>query len=317
MRRELRSNSHCDALFVIAFVTVLAFPLWGDTPSASDDEQAIDNFESLIKAEKLAEAREQLESYTAAHKDSWRALYQLGYVYFRQHQIWPSLSMLSKSLAIHSDFGEAHKILAFDLNILGRKDLAIAELEKAISLTSNPWESRYELGRIYFERGSYLQAIDQFEKVKQLAPEFVKTYHNLGLAYGAINDEGNAVRNFEEGLNRNAKQRKPSAWPLIDYATYFNLRGNFEKARDLLLQAIRIDNSWAQEFEELSKSYRGLGQTNEAVDSLRKAISINPQKAENHYVLARLYTQMHRADEARREMSEYERSRHGNATNGP
>ena len=292
--------------FILFFLT---FALRSQVVSASDNEEAIGRFDSLIKSQQYVEVSKQLEVYTTAHPDSWRALYQLGYVYFRQHQIGPSLKMLSKSLALHSEFGEAHKILAFDLNILGRNDLAIKELEQAIRLTPNPWESRYELGRIFFERGSYLQAVEQLEQAKRLAPEFVKVYHNLGLAYGAIGDEAHAVENFEEALRRNAKQKKPSAWPLIDYATYFNLQSNFEKARTLLLEAIQIDGSWAQEFEELSKAYRGLDQTEEAITSLKKAIALDPNKAEPHYTLARLYSQMHRRQEAKQELAAYERSR--------
>ena len=294
---------------IIFLLSSFVFPLWSQTVSTNDDEQAIEHFDSLIKTEQYAEASRELQAYTAAHHDSWRALYQLGYVYFRQRQIGPSLTMLSKSLALHSKFGEAHKVLAFDLNILGRKDLAITELEQAIRLTPNPWESRYELGRVFFERGSYLQAVQQFEQAKQLAPDFVKIYHNLGLAYGAIGDETNAVKNFEEGLSRNAQQSRPSAWPLIDYATYFNLQNNFEKARILLLQAIQIDSSWAQEFEELSKACRGLGQTEEAIASLKKAIALDPHRAETHYMLARLYSQAHRPEEAKQELAAYEQSR--------
>ena len=290
-------------------LAVLVLSLYGQALPADNDEQAIDKFEALIKAGQFSEVRQQLEEYTAVHRDSWQAFYQLGYVYFRLHQIQPSLTMLSKSLAIHSQFGEAHKILAFDLNILGRKDLAIAELQKAISLTPDPWESRYELGRIYYEQGAYLQAVDQFEKAKALAPEFVKTYHNLGLAYAGTGDSAKAVENFEEGIRRNAKQRVASAWPFIDYATYCNLQGDFPKARTLLLQAIQIDDSWAQEFEELSKAYRGLGQTDEAIKSLKRAIAMDPKKAETHYMLAHLYSQAHQPEEAKRELAEYERTR--------
>ena len=296
---------------------VLSVGLAGQNASVADEEQATKNFDSLIKQGQFSEAGTQLESYTAAHPDSWRACYQLGYAYFRLHRILPSLTMLSKSLAMHGGFAEAHKILAFDLNILGRKDLAIGELEKAIALDKSSWESRYELGRIYFERGSYLQAVDQFERVKVLAPGFVKAYHNAGLAYSAIGEREKAVRNFEEGVRLNAVQKQPSAWPLIDYATYFNLRGEFEKARHLLLAAIQIDASWAQEFEELSKAYRGLGETKEAIDSLQKANAIQTHKVENHYVLARLYTQIHRPEEARRELAAYDKDRHPSAANQP
>ena len=303
-----------------AFVTlaVLTVLLTGQTTTqASDDGQATEQFDLLIRQGRISEASQNLESYTAAHADSWRALYQLGYIYFRLHRIHPSLNMLSKSLAIYSGFAEAHKILAFDLNILGRKDLAISELQKAIALDPASWESRYELGRIYFERGSYLQAVEQFEKVKLLAPEFVKTYHNAGLAYNAIGDRDKAVQNFDEGLRLNAGQKQPSAWPLIDYATYFNLQSDFGRARDLLVAAIKIDGSWAQEFEELAKAYRGLGEVRQAIENLQKANSINPHKVENHYVLARLYTQTHQPEEARRELTEYDKDRQRTAARQP
>src|SRR5690348_1503939 len=76
-----------------------------------DDEQAIQKFEASIKAGRYSQIREQLESYTAEHPQSWRALYQSGYVDFRLHRFQDSVSALSKSLIINGDFAEAHKIL--------------------------------------------------------------------------------------------------------------------------------------------------------------------------------------------------------------
>ncbi len=277
-------------------------------PAAPDEEQAIGKFESLIQAGKYAEVSSELETYTAGHPSSWRALYQLGYVYFRLHRIQQSLTVLSKSLTLNGSFAESHKILAFDLNILGRPDLAILELEAAIRSDPSSAESHYELGRIYYEQGSYLNALGQLEKARDLAPAFVKVYPNLGLAYSAVGRNAKAVESFEEGLRLNTKQSKPSAWPLIDFATYYNLQGEFEKARTMLLEAIQIDGSWDQLFDELSKAYRGLGQTNDAIEGLKRAVALNPGKAEYHYALARLYTQTHQLAEARAEIAEYEKT---------
>jgi tetratricopeptide (TPR) repeat protein len=115
--------------------------------------------------------------------------------------------------------------------------------------------------------------------------------------------------NFEEGLRRNAQLPHPSAWPLIDYGTYFNLQGNFAKARELLLQSLRFETNWDTAYDELSKAYRGLGMNSEAIDALRHAIALNSGKAEYHYVLARLLTQAHRAEEAKLELALYARQR--------
>ena len=279
------------------------------TPAQQDDEKAIQSFETSIEAGQYSQISEQLANYIAEHSHSWRALYQLGYVNFRLHRFHDSVSALSKSLVLNDKFGEAHKILAFDLNILGRRDLAIRELQKAIALEPKSFECHYELGRIYFDAGSYVIAVEQLEKARELDPSAVKVYHNLGLAYSAVGDNAQAVGNFEEGLRLNAKQAKPSAWPLIDYAAYFNSQNNFQRAKDLLIEAKHIDAGWDQEFDELSKAYRGLGEMQPAIDALKHAIAINPKKPEYHYTLARLYSQTHQQTQAKAELAEYERDR--------
>jgi tetratricopeptide (TPR) repeat protein len=280
------------------------------TPSAgADQEPEVGSFEALIQSGEYQKARAGLETYVAAHPQSWRGEYQLGYVYFRLHQIKQSLDMLCKSLVLNGQFVESHKILAYDLNILGRQDLALQELERALKLDANSAECHYEMGRILYERGYYASAVKHLEQAKVLDPDAVHTYHNLGLAYAAVRENGKAVENFEVGLKKNAALPKPSAWPLIDYATYFNLQGDYARARDLLLQAVGMDASWAQAFDELSKAQRELGQTGEAIDSLRRAIALDPQKAEYHYVLARLYRQANQPEKAEEQMGEYRRSK--------
>jgi tetratricopeptide (TPR) repeat protein len=273
------------------------------------DAHAIAAFEAQIKAGRYAEAKAALDPYVLAHRNSWQALYQLGYVDFRLHYIRESVKALSACLVLNSGFAEAHKILALDLNILGRKDLALRELEKSLSLDPQSAESAYELGRIYYDQGSYLKAVEYLERAEQLDPAFVKVHHNLGLAYFAIGKKNNAVREFEEGLRLNARQAQPSAWPLIDYAAFFNLESEFAKARDMLLASLRISDQWDQAFDELSKAYRGLGETEKAIESLRRAIVLNPRKAEYRYVLARLYSQVHQSSQAKQELAEYEKLR--------
>lgn len=285
--------------FTSGLLLASALVLQAEEPQAA-------HFDSLIKAGDYAKARTELESYVSSHQNSWEAEYQLGYVYFRLQQIQPSVAALCKSLVLHPHFGDSHKILAYDLNILGHQDLALHELELAIKEEPNSAESYYEIGRIYYERGSYVQAVQNLERAKALNSEFVRVYHNLGLAYSAIRENEKAEMNFEEGLRRNAQLPHPSAWPLIDYGTYFNLQGNFRRARELLLRSLELENIWDTAYDELSKAYRGLGMTSEAIEALRHAVALNSGKAEYHYVLARLLTQAHQSEEARTELALYQ-----------
>lgn len=283
--------------------------LFAGTVCPAADDQDIRKFELLIEDGAYAEASNQLQDYVAAHPESWKALYQLGYADFRLHRIQDSLAALCKSLLLNQDFAESHKILGYDLNILGRQDLAIHELETAIHCDPRSAESHYELGRICYEQGSYSKAIEHMEASKALEPGNVHVYHNLGLAYSAAGENERAVENFEQALRLNEKQAQPSAWPYIDYATHANRQNRFRQARELLQGAIKIDASLDQAFDELSKANRGLGEMGKAIDALKQAIVLNPRKAEYHYALARLYTQTNRAEEARKELAAYQGQR--------
>jgi tetratricopeptide (TPR) repeat protein len=74
----------------------------------------------------------------------------------------------------------------------------------------------------------------------------------------------------------------------------------------VLRQAIEIDSSWDQEYSELAKAYRGLGQTENAIETLKRAIAINPNKPEYHYSLAALYRRAGQSAAATQELKAYE-----------
>lgn len=274
----------------------------------ADEQAAISRFETQIQRGDFAGAQEPLELFVKENSKSWRAQYQLGYVYFRLHRLQQSVENLCKSLLLNEGFADSHKILAFDLNMLGRPELAKRELTRAIALDPKSAESQYELGRILYEEGAYGPAIEHLEAARQLDSAAIRVYHNLGLAYGAIDEHGKAIENFEEGLRRNAAGSKPSAWPLIDYASYLNRRNQFQRARELLKQAITIDVTRGQAFDELARACRGLGLKEEAIAALQHATATSDSKPEYHYELAQLYRQTGRAAQAKDELDSYEKS---------
>lgn len=145
----------------------------------------IAEFDRLIATGNYPQAAVHLEGYIAKNPQSWEGLYQLGYVYFRLHKIWPSIQLLSKSLSINVNNAEAHKILGMDFTIVNRLDLATKELEFAVQLNPKSAESQYALGHVYYEQGAYGRAVTNFQKAIALDPDYVKAYHNLGLAYEA------------------------------------------------------------------------------------------------------------------------------------
>lgn len=283
---------------------------WGEQVSparTSNADLEIEKFGAMIGGGNFQAAEPLLEAYVAKNPDSWAALYQLGYVYFRLHKIVPSIKVLSRSLSINLHNAEAHKILGYDLVITGEFDLAEREFQEAIRLNPKSVESHYLLGRTYFERGRPAAAAKELECAKELDPSYVKAYHNLGLAYEALNKVELALENFSKALELNAANAKPSAWPYIDFAGFRNRRGEFQDAVDLLNKALVADPSSAEANFEISKAYRGLGRDSESLVALERASALNPSNPDYLYALAQTYRRLGREDDARKALERFTR----------
>ena len=277
------------------------------TPAQTTVDEDIQTFDRLLAAGHYAEAEAPLENYTSSHPQSSEAWYQLGYLYFRLHKIWPSIQALSKSLSIRPKQADAHKILGLDFSILGRLDLAEYELRRAVALEPGSVESQYSLGRVCYERGNYERAARHLEQALQLNPNHVKALHNLGLTYEGLNQYDRARQHFEKAIALNETSPAPSEWPYIDFATFLNHRGQHQLALDLLRKGERINpKSDPLEFE-MAKAYRGLAEWELAAKSLEKAARVNPRNAEYFYVLFLTYKKLGKAAEARDALAEFEK----------
>lgn len=274
-------------------------------PAARDPQIA--EFDRLIKSERYQEAEPALERFTASHADSAEGWYQLGYVYFQTHKIWPSVKALSKSLSLNPQQAHAHRILGLDFTILGRLDLARRELERTVELDPKSADGHYSLGRVLYEEGFYGLAAEHLERSASLRPEDVKTLHNLGLTYEALNQLDRSREAFEKALTFNDKSPRPSEWPYINYGSFLNRRFEFAEAVSVLEKGREIQaKSDPLEFE-LGKAYRGLGKLDLAATALEKARQLNPGNSDYLYVLAFVYRSLGRTNEATAALAEFTR----------
>lgn len=267
----------------------------------------IAEFDRLITAGNYQQVAVLLEEYIAENPRSWEGLYQLGYVYFRLHKIWPSIRLLSKSLSINVNNAEAHKILGMDFTIVNRLDLATKELELAVQLNPKSAESHYALGRVHYEHGAYGRAVTSFQKAIVLDSDYVKAYHNLGLAYEATGQLSFAKDSFVTAIELTAKQARPSAWPYINFGAFHNRRGEFEDALQLLESAVVYNPQSDEAHFQQAKAYRGLGRWEECVQSLQRAIAVDNQVPEFHYVLSAVYRRLGKHDDSNAALETFRR----------
>lgn len=79
---------------------------------------------------------------------------------------------------------------------------------------------------LYFNKGEYEKAIDEYTKAIKLAPEFAPAYNQLGKSYALLNDLGKAEENFSKviALSPNNDQG------YMNLGFLYQLRGDIPKA---------------------------------------------------------------------------------------
>ena len=159
----------------------------------------------------------------------------------------------------------------------GRVDDALKSLDIAIEQEPENPQWRYHRGRICFEAGRYEDAEQAFLKALELNSTLTDVHNFLGAVYNEMGRKSEAEQAFRLVL-------EDPAYPTPEKA-YFNL----------------------------GRLYDSQGRDEEGVDSLRRAVEINPKYYAAHFQLASLLDRMNKLEEA---ASEYEVAAPGFRTSG-
>lgn len=174
-----------------------------------------------------------------------------------------------------------------------KKKVEAANGEYLASILSRPdqWDSHYNLGNYYLDRGDFKQAVDSYETALKMEPRGVLAMVNEAMAYARMGENlkaenalenalkiapDNAAANFNMGLLK-AEANDPRA------------------AEEFLKAALKGDPQMAQAAYNLGVII-SKNNINEAVAFLQKAVELRPNEPKYLYTLA--FYQMNRGDVA-------------------
>ncbi|MGH9404292.1 MAG: tetratricopeptide repeat protein [Terriglobia bacterium] len=255
-------------------------------PAGKDDLQALHPLEDKIERGQYQEAVPGLRRYLELHPNSARAHYDLGYAFFRIHQIGGAVTELSRSLAINVNDAQAHKILGLVCTFVGRYDLAETELRSAAQLEPDSAEIHYWLGRIYYTREVYPLALKEFETAVRLDPSYVNAYTNLGLVTETLGKVGDAVRYYKTAVRLNEQQRLRSPWPYEHLSALYDRQHEPRPAIESAEQALLMDPRCDLAYYDIAKAYQAEKDWQQSADAAQKAIAINSRTPEYYYILS-------------------------------
>ncbi|MEN3033427.1 MAG: tetratricopeptide repeat protein [Aquificaceae bacterium] len=151
------------------------------------------------------------------------------------------------------------------------------------------WQYHYELGLSAFSAKNYSEAIANFFKASQLAPNEPKVFNSLGLAYMEVKEYDKSEQAFRKALEIN----KDFTESRLNLGILFYRKGEYLKAREVLQEAIR-DEAFAQKhlaYFQLAKVYQALGDNDQYIHNLKRAAAYNPMYLEAQLELAKTLEQ--------------------------
>jgi len=289
-------------------VSGLAAPA-ADSPAQAareDPPEPLVSLENLIAQGQYQQAIPGLEQYLHDHDSSAKAHYDLGYAFFRTHQVGGAVRELSKSLQLNGQDAQAHKILGLVCTFVGRYDLAETELEAAAKLEPDSPEIHYFLGRIYYTRQVFPMALKEFQTAIQLNPAYMKAYGNLGLVMEVLGKNDEAVRDYTTAAQINETQHLKSPWPFEFLSAHYNRDREPGQAIEYAQRALQMDPKCDLAYYDLAKAYQAQSEWQKAIDAAQRAIAINSSTPEYFYLLSTALRRLGKVPESEAALKRFE-----------
>ncbi len=170
---------------------------------------------------------------------------------------------------------------------------AIRLLEKARTLEPNVAGTYAALGSAYLASGDPTKAVASLETAVKLAPQTAEPYYLLATAHRELHQEAKAdaaLQAFNLRKKEEADRRAGEMRARADYEEGVNLLSNsdqLDKAYAVLQKAASELPSFDPAYYRLAQVSYLKGDLRNALDSIRKALALNPLEPEYYFVLAR------------------------------
>jgi len=108
----------------------------------------------------------------------------VGYIYLKMRKYEEAIESGKRSIELQPNGAFFHVLLGATLNDAGLVDEGITHVKQAIRLNPFPvYYYYYHLGRCYLQKGQYEDALTEFKKALQRAPEAPQNHGNLAITY--------------------------------------------------------------------------------------------------------------------------------------
>ena len=273
------------------------------------DAQRRSTLQEAIGKRQYDAAENLLAEEATKHPDSQALLVALANVLFLDGKQLNTAVVLKKAELLGPLDERSRFLLALSYISLGKKNLAIPELEKLEQ--SNPSNAVYPywLSRLTYRKTDLQQALAYARKAVSLDPAFVKAHDQLGLCYAGLGQNDAAIRAYNEAIRLNREQSLHWPWPAMNLGTLYLRLERLDEAEAALRESLAVEPRFPVAHLRLGSVLEKKDRLDEAVRELKEAATLDPTYPEPHYALVRIYKRQQDTKSAQQELMLFENLR--------
>lgn len=211
------------------------------------------------------------------------ALTFMGMIAYDQEQYLRAIDFFQRANKYKKDDPLILRNLAMAYRKRGQNDLAIDSIQKAIQLESKDSYNYVILGNIYFELGDFSRSLEAYKKGLEKSPDDPMLHFNAALASLKLGDDPAAI-NFFHLAARKAKLGKIASDAYLNLGKIYAARQDWEKAEEYFSSAHKLLPKDSNILYQLGNVKLAQGKKEEALALFEQALSLentNPELFEN------------------------------------
>jgi len=219
-------------------------------------------------------------------------LYVAAFLQFRQRNHQTSVRLLGEAYRVNPEDWRIHQLFALNYVVLGIRDGAVAEFQRAVSLNPSNPELHYQLARFYHSDALIQESVNESRKALAIFPEYPEVFENLGLCYEALGEDQLARENFTRAIELLDKLEQKDEWPFLNYGEFLLKLGDAEASAKLFQRALDTNPKSGKGNYFMGRAMRALGQNDKARVYLERSLQADPTDPASYFELGTLLTRL-------------------------
>ena len=220
-------------------------------------------------------------------------IYDTAVRYHREGRFADAEALYRQLLVTHP-LADIYNNLGGVLADQGRREEAIGEYRKALSIQPRFPEALNNLGLMLLELKKFPEAIAAFKETLRLRSDFPEAIYNLGNAYKAIGDVDSAISQYRRCI----AIRPDMAAAHCYLGIVLTVKGAEQEGLAELARAIELRPDYAEAYNAKGVALRRIGRTANAIGEFRQAIEFRPNYADAYNNLGGALADLHRSEES-------------------